>query len=337
MSPVPRVDRLRLRARVIADIRSFLEARGSLEVETPAIVRCPGIDANIDAIAVELQPGGRGAPRITRALVTSPELHMKRLLCEGLGSIHQIGKAWRDGEIGSLHEPEFTMLEWYREGLDDAGLMDETEALVRSLADTCSEGRLRFRGREARTDLPFERITFREAFERHAGIDPDRDDEKRLGRTLRAGGVRPPRTASREELLDLMLGTLVGPKLGTPAPQFIIDWPADRASLSRLRETAEGTRAARFELFACGVELCNGYWELSDPEQHRQRFAAENRAREAAGVAPIADDEEFLAALDAPGGLPDCAGNALGIDRLLMLLLDADTLSEVRTFSCPAT
>ncbi len=330
-----RLDRLRLRARVLADVRRFFEARGSLEVETPAIVACPGIDAHIDAVAVELHPGGRGSPSVRRALVTSPELHMKRLLCEGAGSIHQIGKAWRDGEVGSLHEPEFTMLEWYRLGVDDAGLMDETEELVRTLASEHSGGALRFRGREARVDAPFERRTFAEVFEELTGLDPHVDDTRRMGRVLRAGGVRPPRTATRDEMLDLLLGAVVGPKLGLGVPLFVTDWPADRASLARIRSRPEGERAARFELFGCGVELCNGYWELSDPGEHRARFAVENAAREAAGAPPSPEDEGLLAALDAAGGLPDCAGNALGLDRLLMLLLDVEAIGEVRTFPCP--
>jgi lysyl-tRNA synthetase class 2 len=336
-----RLDRLRLRARVIADVRRFFEGRGSIEVETPAIVECPGIDAHLDAIPVVLHPGGRGGAALDRALVTSPELHMKRLLCEGLRSIHQIGKAWRDGEVGDQHEPEFTMLEWYRVGLDDGDLMDETEALVRELAVTYSGGRLRHRGREARVvdstgePLPFRRITFREAFVEHSGIDPFEDDARRLGRMLRAAGVRPPRTASRDQLVDLVLGAVVAPRLGLGVPEFVVDWPAERASLAKTRPTDDGLRAARFELFACGMELCNGYWELTDPEEHRARFAAENAARVADGADPVPPDEALLAALDAAGGLPDCAGNALGLDRLLMLLLDAETIREVRTFPCP--
>ncbi len=330
-----RLHRLRVRARVLADVRRFFEATGSLEVETPAIVACPGVDAHLDGVPVELRPGGRGSDPIRRALVTSPELHMKRLLCEGVGSIHQIGKAWRDGEVGDLHEPEFTMLEWYRVDADADELMDDTERLVRELAAEHAGAVLRFRGREAPTAGPFRRVTFAEAFDEHAGIDPFEDDERRMGRMLRAAGVRPPRTATRDEMLDLLLGAVVAPKLGVGVPVFVTDWPKGRASLARVVPGPDGDRAARFELFACGVELCNGYWELTDPDEHRARFAAENAAREAAGAAPSPADDELLAALDAAGGLPPCSGNALGLDRLLMLLLDAESIREVRTFPCP--
>ncbi len=330
-----RVERLRLRAQVLQDVRRFFEDRGSLEVETPAVVDCPGIDAHIDAIAVDLCPGGRGSAVLRKSLVTSPELHMKRLLCEGLGSIHQIAKAWRDGEVGALHEPEFTMLEWYQTGADHNGLMDETESLVRAITADHGDGTLRFRGREASVEAPFERRTFASVFDEHAGIDPFTDDVRRMGRMLRASGTRPPRDATREEMLDLLLGAVVSPRLGSGTPVFVTDWPADRASLARVVDSSDGPRAARFELFACGVELCNGYWELSDPDEHRVRFDDENRAREAAGAPPSPPDVALLAALDAAGGLPDCAGNALGLDRLLLLLLDAESIAEVRTFPCP--
>ena len=327
-----RIERLRRRAAAVADVRRFFEARGSLEVETPAIVPCPGVDAHIDGIVVTMHPGGRGGDAVLRGLATSPELAMKRLLCEGTGAIHQIGKAWRDGEIGRFHEPEFTMVEWYRPGVDDVGLMDETEQLVRELAVRHAEGRLRHRGLEVSVDAPFHRVSFEDVFDQVLGIDPVQDDVRRLGRALRAGGVRPPRDASRDEILDLLFGAVVGPKIGLDRPTFVVDWPEDRASLARVRGTERGPRAARFELFACGVELCNGYWELSDPQEHRRRFANENALRRTAGIAESPPDEAFLAAIDAAGGLPDCAGNALGLDRLLMLLMDTDDISDVRAF-----
>lgn len=299
-----------------------MEAAGSLEVETPAIVRSPGVDAHLDAIAVELRPSAGAEPE-RRWLTTSPEYHMKRLLAGGSGAIHQIAPAWRDGERGRLHEPEFTMLEWYVPGFDDAALMDQTEALVRAV---CPDG-LHAGGRSARTDLPFERRTFAQVFEDSAGVPHD-EDERRLGRLLRAGGHRPPKDTTREELVDLVLALVVQPRLGLERPIFVTDWPADRAALARLRPG--GRTAARFELYALGVELCNGYHELCDAGEQRARITAENLRREALGKAPYPVDEAFLAALDA--GLPDCAGNALGLDRLLLLQAGDDDLSAARPF-----
>jgi lysyl-tRNA synthetase class 2 len=330
---------LRARAALLRLIRSFFESRGSLEVETPALLLCPGLDANVDGVEALLRTAGAQGGGFRRWLATSPEYHMKRLLAEGSGAIHQIGKAWRDGEAGRQHEPEFTLLEWYVPGADDAALMDETEALVRAAATALSDGRLSQRDRLASAGLaggpggePFARLTFAEAFQRHAGFDPKDADPRRLGLALRAAGVRPPRSASRDELLDLVLAAVVQPRLGWPVPCFVTDWPAERAALARVRpgRDADGRpAAARFELYACGVELCNGYHELRDAVEQRARIDAENRARAAAGREPYPVDEEFLAALQR---MPDCAGNALGVDRLLMLLLGAEDIGEVRAF-----
>jgi lysyl-tRNA synthetase class 2 len=311
-------------------VRAIFDAEGSVEVHTPAIVRAPGVDAHLDPIEVSLRPTP-GAPSERRWLTTSPEYHMKRLLAAGSGPIHQLGRAWRDGERGRLHEPEFAMLEWYVPGLDDAGLMDRCEALVRQVAAALSNGVLRRGdGPPCAVDAPFDRIAFSDAFEEHAGVDPEREDERRLGRLLRASGHRPPRDAGREELVDLLLALVVQPRLGIDRPVFLTDWPADRAALARLRPRGDRQVAARFELYACGVELCNGYHELADPAEQRARIDAENARRVALGKEPLPVDEAFLAALDR--GLPDCAGNALGLDRLLLLLTGADDLSAVQAF-----
>ena len=322
--------RLAARADLLDEVRSFFAAAGSVEVDTPAVVRSPGVDAHLDAVPVfvRLDPGAEPSPRF---LITSPEYHMKRLLADGSGAIHQLAKAWRDGERGRLHEPEFTMLEWYVPGLDDAGLMDQCEELVRRLAAAFGQDRLRAGGATASTVGPFERLSFAEAFERYAGLDPAREDERRLGRLLRAAGHRPPRDARRDELLDLLLALVVQPKLGLERPVFVTDWPADRAALARLRPGPGGVEvAARFELYACGVELCNGYHELLDPAEHRARMEAENALRVQLGKAPHPLDEAFLDALER--GLPDCAGNALGIDRLFLLLRGEDDLGLARAF-----
>jgi len=309
------VDQLWFRAALLQAVRSFFEERGSLEVETPALVTSPGVDAWLDAV-----PAGGGW------LGTSPEYHMKRLLAAGSGPIHQLGKAWRAGERGRLHEPEFTMLEWYVPGLDDAGLMEQTEELVRAVAAALDV-------ETGWRPEPFERLTFRQAFEAHAGFDPASAADRRFGMILRAGGTRPPRSATREELEDLVLATVVQPKLGRGHPCFVTDWPAERCALARVRpgRDADGApSAARFELYIDGLELCNGYHELADAAEQRRRIEHENRRREALGKEAYPVDEHFLDAL--ASGLPDCAGNALGIDRLQMALTGADDIGEVRAF-----
>jgi lysyl-tRNA synthetase class 2 len=214
--------------------------------------------------------------------------------------------------------------------------MDETEALVRTLAESFAQGVLRH-GEHASAAgggaPPFRRLTFREAFAEHAGLDPVTDPEGRLGMALRAAGVKAPRPANREQLVDLLLALVVQPKLGLDRPCFLTDWPTERAALARIRkgrDSDQGLSAARFELYACGVELCNGYFELLDPVEQRTRIASENAKRIELGKHAYPVDEAFLAALEA--GLPSCAGNALGVDRLLMLLTGGESLADVRSF-----
>lgn len=316
-------------------MRRFFEERGSLEVETPSIVLSPGVDAHLDAPAVTLRPGGPGGALVQRHLATSPEYAMKRLLAAGSGPIHQIGHAFRDAEVGRLHEPEFTMVEWYRPGADDHALMEETEALIRAVVGL-SGGALAYGERRCVMGTePFPRQTFRQAMLAHAGVDPDVDDDARLGRVLRAAGLRPPKGTTREELVDLVLALVVQPQLGAERPEFVVDWPTDRAALARTRTTAEGEVAARFELYACGVELCNGYFELCDPVEQRARIASENARRLTLGKESYPVDEAFLGALET--GLPDCAGNALGLDRLVLLVaaaagLPVTEIGHVRAF-----
>jgi len=244
-----------------------------------------------------------------------------------------VGPAFRSGERGDFHEPEFTMVEWYEPGADDDACMDTTEALVRSVATALGDGRLRSRGEEADVTEPFERITYRQAFQRVTDMDPGDADTRRLGRLLRVSGVRPPRMATPEEMEDLVLGAVVQPTLGVGRPVFVTDWPPDRAALARIRAGRDADRApsaARFELYAAGVELCNGYHELTSEPEQRSRIQAENERRVANGKEPGPVDERFLAAL--AHGLPDCAGNALGFDRLLMLIQDASDIGQVLAF-----
>lgn len=302
------MDTLRSRARLLRSIRSFFDERGSLEVETPALVSSPGVDAHLDAIAAE-----------DLWLTTSPEYHMKRLLCGGSGPIYQIGKAWRAGEVGRHHEPEFTLLEWYSPGLDDGGLMDETEALVKGAARALGLS-------PEWLDTPFVRITWADAFAEILGYDVALDAHRRLGRLLRASGNKPPRSATEEDLEDLALSLLIQPRFQSPT--FLTDWPASRAALAKLKQDAQV--AGRFELYLAGHEICNGYHELGCAEELRRRIKHENTRRCDLGKIRYPVDERFLAAMSE--GLPDCAGNALGIDRLLMALLGLDDIGDVRAF-----
>jgi len=277
-------------------------------VETPALVRSPGVDAHLDAI-----PAGEFW------LTTSPEYHMKRLLAAGSGRIHQIGKAWRAEEVGRHHEPEFTLLEWYSPGFDDADLMEETEELVKMTAR-------RLGLTPAWLDLPFARMTWKEAFQEVLGFDTESDPIRRLGLLLRSSGNKPPRGATEQDLEDLALSLLIQPKFAVPT--FVTDWPAERAALARLKEG--GRTASRFELYLAGHEICNGYHELTCPSEQRERIETENRRRVALGKSPYPVDELFLEALEQ--GLPDCSGNALGVDRLLMGLLEVEDIGAVRSF-----
>lgn len=324
--PTASLETLKSRAHALACVRDFFSARGSLEVQTPPIVVSPGVDAWLDAPAVELD----GQPRY---LATSPEYAMKRLLAAGSGPIHQVGWAYRAGERGDWHEPAFTMVEWYEPGADDAACMNTTEALVRAVARAVGDGVLRSRWGEADTAAPFDRLTYRQAFEQITGMDPADGDARRMGRLLRVAGVRTPRDATPEEIEDLVLGTVVQPKLGLSRPVFVTDWPVDRAALARIRPGQDADRApaaARFELYAAGVELCNGYHELTDAAEQRARIERENARRVEHGKEPYPVDDRFLAALE--HGLPDCAGNALGFDRLLMVSRSVASLREVVTF-----
>ena len=326
--PTASLDTLRLRAKVLGVLRDFLTNRGSLEVETPLLVPSPGVDAHLDAPEVSLDGD-------LLYLGTSPEYAMKRLLASGIGPVHQIAAAFRAGERGRVHEPQFTMLEWYEVDTDDAGCMDTTEALVRAAA-SCGDGTLRFDNEAAdatESGPPFSRRTFRDVFGEATGTDALNPDPAHLGRLLRASGVRAPNDCGIEDLVDLTLGTVVQPELGLEVPIFVTDWPADRAALARVRPGRDpdaAPAAARFELYACGVELCNGYHELRDATEQRRRIGHENTRRVALGKSPYPIDEAFLAALES--GLPDCAGNALGVDRLVMLIAGVSTLLEARSF-----
>jgi len=302
---------LRRRAAALAGTREFFRARDVLEVETPAMVNAPVSDVNLGSVQA-LVPG-RDAPLF---LHTSPEYAMKRLLAAGSGDIYQICRVFRGNERGRQHNPEFTMVEWYRLGFSLADLMREVGDLARMLLGA---------------DLPVEFVTYRDALKHHAGLDPFEADDAELRRAAQALGLDAPRAnrAGRDELLDLIVGAQVGPALGNGALTFLHRYPASQAALARL--DPDDTRLAlRFELYHRGVELANGYHELTNTAEQRSRFAADQQSRGSRGLPTFSLDARLLAALDA--GLPDCAGVALGFDRLLMLALGAATIDEVLAF-----
>lgn len=285
-------------------VRGFFEGRGFVEVDTPVVVRSAGPELHLDALEVH----GLGA---TRYLHTSPEYHMKRLLAAGAERVYQLAWAHRRGELGTLHEPAFTMLEWYRAGTGSDALMADTEELVAEAARAlCGGTRVSTAFGELDLSPPWERLSVREAFDRYAGLDVRTllDDEERYYRVL----------IERVE-----------PELGRGRPTLLTRYPASMASLARLCDDDQSV-ADRFEAYACGVELCNGFGELTDAAEQRRRFEAELAARASAGRECPPIDERFLAALE--GGLPACAGNALGFDRLLMLLTGAACIADVMAF-----
>lgn len=311
--PTAGLPALRLRARVLAGIRAFFAERAVLEVETPLLAAATTPDPRIESLGTLYRGPGAPAEGLTLYLQTSPELAMKRLLAAGSGPIYQIARAFRDGEAGPRHNPEFTLLEWYRPGFDHHALMDEVEALLGRVLGTSGA----------------ERLTFAEAFDRHLGLDPHAAP---LGELRRAADEAAPGGSpglSRDDLLNLLLAAAVEPHLGRDRPTFVYDFPASQAALARVREGPPPV-AERFEVFVRGVELANGFNELTDADEQRRRFEEELARRRSEGLAPVPLDERLLAALEA--GLPPCAGVALGVDRLVMLAAGAGSLAEVLAF-----
>lgn len=310
--PIAAFDALRLRAEILASIRAFFTARDVLEVETPLLAAAPVTDLHLEALRTRYRgPGADGGRELY--LQTSPEFAMKRLLAAGSGPIFQLCRAFRDAEAGAMHNPEFTILEWYRPGWDHHRLMDEVDELLALILGTDSA----------------ERLTYQEAFERHASLDPHRAALDELRERTEELGIRHASDLRRDDLLDLVLTHQVEDRLGRGRPTFIHDYPASQAALARVRP-GETPLAERFEVFVEGLELANGYHELTSPGEQRRRFEVDLEARRAAGLPEVPLDERLLAALE--HGLPDCAGVALGVDRLVMLATGSRDISDVITF-----
>lgn len=287
---------LETRSALLASIRQFFADRGFIEVETPAIVPSPGLDPHLRAFEVR-NPNGRPVGW----LATSPEYQMKRLLCEGAERVFQLGRSYRAEEHGQHHEREFTMLEWYRADATSDEVIADTEALVASAA--------RELGRESpELEPPWQRITVDDALRLYASRAPDA-------------------FADDDEAFFQAWAEQVQPNLGEERPVVVTDWPGSMASLARLKPDG---RADRFEAFFRGVELCNGFGELTDAAEQRRRLEHDRTLRRAIGAPVYPIDERFLESLQK--GMPESAGNALGVDRLLMLLLGADSIQSVMAF-----
>jgi lysyl-tRNA synthetase class 2 len=309
-------DVLAARARLLAQVRRFFAAAGVLEVETPLLSRAGATDPALASLVTRYS--GPVAPHgAFLYLQTSPEFAMKRLLAAGSGPIYQICKAFRDGERGRRHNPEFTLLEWYRPGWTAATLADEVVGLVREA--------LPRRLRE-------ERLSYAQAFERALGFDPHRADADALRAAATNAGV-PGADAldlpTRDAWLDLLMTHCVEPGFDAAAITVVYDYPASQAALARVRP-GDPPVAERFEVYVGGMELANGFRELADAAEQRARFTADNARRRVERLPEMPLDERLLAALDA--GLPDCSGVALGLDRLLMLAVGAQDLAEVLAF-----
>ncbi len=319
---------LRVRARLLADIRAFFDRDGFLEVTTPSLVTAPDPALHLESFRTLLQLDDGSKDLF---LSTSPEHHMKRLLAAGLGSIYQLCPFFRNGEMGVLHNPEFTGLEWYEAGATVERTMDRTEALVREVAREVT-GRTAFERCGSAVDLepPFRRMTVRQALADLAGVDAPADwNAAGLRKALSAAGIPPAGDDRPDDLVNLALVARVEPALADMGPVFLFDYPAPMAALARLRPDNPAV-AERFELYAGGLELCNGYGELTDPEEQRRRFEAQVLERERAGRPTSPLDEHFLQALEQ--GMPAAGGNALGVDRLLMLLCERERIDQVLAF-----
>jgi lysyl-tRNA synthetase class 2 len=312
--PAVSVEMLGLRAGLLQQIRSFMRARGILEVDTPILSQAAVTDPNLHSFATLFQhPAGKDTQ--TLYLSTSPEFAMKRLLAYGSGPIYQISHVFRDAEVGRLHNPEFTMLEWYRPGLDEHGLMDEINALLLELHISSAH-----------------RKKYADVFAEATGMDPHGADATLLQKVARESGL-VTMMEGRAGLLDFMFNRLVAERLGYDRPVFIHDYPACQCALARL-SADDPPVARRFELFINGMEIANGFYELSDAGEQRRRFEQDNLRRRKMRLPEAPIDERLLQALN--HGLPECAGVAMGIDRLLMARQGCDDIRQVIAFPIDA-
>lgn len=304
---------LQQRAQLIARIRQFFAERHVLEVDTPLLSQATVTDPHVIGIPATFKEIGSGKEQ-TMYLQTSPEYAMKRLLAAGSGPIYQICKAFRQGEIGTFHNPEFTMLEWYRPGFDHTALMQEMDELLQTILNTPSA----------------ERLSYAEAFIKFTGIDPHRATLNELATRAKQEAVLYEK-ADRNTYLDVLLTHCIEPHIGQERPVFLYDFPISQAALAKIRHHDDPPVASRFEVYFKGVELANGFHELQNAAEQRQRFENDLAYRKEHNLPSAPLDEFFLSALK--HGFPDCAGVALGIDRLLILALGHEKIADVLSFN----
>ena len=304
--PTANADQLRARARLLQDIREYFSTHSVLEVETPIVSQAGNTDPEIESMRTD----------DGLYLRTSPEFALKRLLAAGSGDIFELGRVFRAGESGRNHNPEFTMLEWYRTGHSYHQLMDEVSDLVLH----CGNGKF--------DQWPVEKLSYQQVFLRHLDLDPFTADKSELARAAKNHGIDDIEL-DRKQWLDLLISMLIQPALPEHGMTFIYDFPTDQAALANIRDGAPPV-AERFELYLGQTELANGYQELTNAAEQQRRFIADNERRKLTGKPTYTIDNHLITALQ--HGLPDCAGVALGVDRLLLSICESSSLAEIIAF-----
>jgi len=311
--PTASLETLKTRARVLKSIRAFFAARDVLEVETPILSTSAITDPQLESFKTQFN-------QLDYYLHTSPEFYMKRLLASGSGDIFQIARVFRIDEQGRNHNPEFSMLEWYRLGFDHHALMDEMEGLVKNI----------FSG--IQKNISFKRISYQQAFQNILGIDPLESNARALAECAKKNNIETPQGMELDDKdmwLDWLMVMSIAPSFAKNDFTFLYDYPASQAALACLSEN-DSRVAHRFELFSGELELANGFYELTDAEEQSARFINENRLREQRGQKIMPIDQSLLDALEA--GLPECSGVAIGLDRLLMVLSREKHIRDVIAF-----
>jgi len=312
--PGASIEVLRERSTLIQKIRKYFSDQDILEVETPAISKFPTIDEHIDSIEVSLK-----SKKVPSYLISSPEYHMKRLLCFGMPSIYQICKAFRKDESGSHHNPEFTIIEWYQLGIDDRQLMEVTDRFLQYVLNTD----------------PAEFITYKALFNKYLNIDPFNLTQSKFLLCCQKSGITPPKELTLknckiEDQLNFLMGFYIEKKIGLQKPVFVYHYPASQSALAKI-DPLHDQISQRFEVFYKGLELGNGYHELQDYQVHLSRFGSIIEKRRDSGQADYHLDCNFLDAIE--HGLPHCSGIAIGFDRLLMIKTGIDDIDKVQSFS----
>lgn len=315
--PTATIEQLKQRANTVQAIRQFFASRNVLEVGTPAMSHATVTDIHLHTFQTEfVGPGYADGRKLY--FMTSPEFHMKRLLAAGSGCIYQICKSFRNEESGRYHNPEFTMLEWYRVGFNHHQLMDEMDELLQLILE-CGQA---------------ERLTYQQAFMNVLGVCPleaSMSELKTAAASLGLSDIAEPEE-NRDTLLQLLFSIGVEAKIGQDAPAFVYDFPASQAALAKIN-TQDPRVADRFEVYFKGIELANGFHELDNPKEQLKRFEEDNAKRVEMGLPTQPIDRHLIAALES--GLPECAGVALGVDRLIMLSLGCDHIDQVTAFPFP--